>query len=72
MSFAHCIIGTENYPDAVIKLKYAEDKFCHGYGKIASCFEHTRKNDIFQPYIAHCVFLITDVNAGGSFNEDPG
>ena len=72
MSSAYCISGTENYPDAGIKLTSVADKFCQGYDKNLPCFEHMTKDVIFQTYITHCVFLITNVNARGIFKEDIG
>ena len=50
---AHCKIGTEKYPDAVLKLLYGENKFRLGYGESVSFFKHIRKDYILQPYSTH-------------------
>ena len=49
---AHCVIGTENYPDAGILLKYSEDDYSQGYHRIKEASKALTKDDILQPYIS--------------------
>ena len=49
---AHCIIGTEKYPDSSILLKYNDDDYSQGYGQIKEAFKALTKNNILQPYIS--------------------
>ena len=46
---AHCIIGSEKFPDAGINCNFAFDKFSQAYGEIVSCFRHLAKDNILQP-----------------------
>ena len=48
---AHCVIGTEKYPDAGILLNYADDDYSQGYHQIKVAFKALTKDDILQPYI---------------------
>ena len=48
---AHCIIGTEKYPDAGILLNYDDDDYSQGYHQIKEAFRALTKDDILQPYI---------------------
>ena len=54
---AHCIIGSENYTDAGKNCNYAIDNNSQAYGKIVSCFRHSAKDKILQPYITQEVFF---------------
>ena len=48
---AQCNISSEKLPDAGISCNYAIDKYSQAYGEIVSCFRHSAKDNILQPYI---------------------
>ena len=49
---AHCIIGTEKYPNSGILLTYNEDDYSKGYGQTEEDFKALVKDNILQPYIS--------------------
>ena len=49
---AHCIIGTQKYPDIGILLNYNDDNYSQGYGQIKEAFKALTKDNILQPYIS--------------------
>ena len=49
---AHCVIGTEKYPDAGILLNYTDDDYSEGYHQTKEAFRAPTKDDILQPYIS--------------------
>ena len=59
---AHCIIGTEKYPDSGILLNYDDDDCNQGYGQIKEASRTLTKNDIIQPYISHHDFRSSNNN----------
>ena len=48
---AHCIIGTEKYPDVGILLNYDDDDYSQRYGQIKEAFRALTKDDILRTYI---------------------
>ena len=60
---AHCVIGTENYPDAGILLNYVNDDYSQGYHQIKEAFKALTKDDILQPYIFEDDFRSSNVAA---------
>ena len=48
---AQCVIGTEEYPNAGILLKYDDHGYSEGYHQIKEAFTALTKDDILQPYI---------------------
>ena len=67
---AHCIIGSEKFPDAGINCNCAIDNCSQAYGEIVSCFRHLAKEKILQPYYTQKDFETSnnypDVNPGYS------
>ena len=57
---AHCIIGTEKYPDSAILLNYNDDFYSQGYAQIKEAFRVLSKDDILKPYISHSDFRSTN------------
>ena len=49
---AHCIIGTEKYPDSGILLNYDDDDYNQGYGQTKEAFRALTKDYILQPFIS--------------------
>ena len=60
---AHCVIGTEKYPDAGILFNYTDDDYSQGYHQIKEAFEALTKDDILQPYISEEDFRTSNVRA---------
>ena len=48
-----CIIRSEKLPDAGILCNYAIDNYSQAFGDIFSCFRHSAKDNVLQPYIYH-------------------
>ena len=49
---AHCIIGTEKYPDNSILLNYDDDDYSQEHGQLKEAFKALTKDNILQPYIS--------------------
>ena len=62
VSCAHCIIGTEKYPDAGILLNYEDDCYPHGYVQFKEAFRAVTKDDILQLYISADDFRSSNVS----------
>ena len=60
---AHCVIGTEKYPDAGILLNYDDDDYSQGYHQIKEVFKALTKDDILQPYISEENLRTSNVRA---------
>ena len=60
---AQCVIGTENYPDAVMLLNYDDDDHNQGYHQIKEAFKALTKDDILQRYISEEDFGSSNVAA---------
>ena len=60
---AHCVIGTEKYPDAGILKNYADEDHSQGYHQIKEAFEALTKDDILQPHITEEDFRSSNVRA---------
>ena len=65
---AHCIIGTEKYPDSGILLNYDDDDYNQGYGEIKEAFRALTKDDILQPYISDRDFRSSNNNNDVGYN----
>ena len=46
---AHCIVGTERYPDSAILSNYDDDDYSQGYGQIKEAFRALTKDKKLQP-----------------------
>ena len=55
-----CIYGRENIPDAGINCIFANDNYPQAYGEIVSCFRHSAKDNILQPYNAQKDLITSD------------
>ena len=53
---AHCIIGTEKYPDSAILLNYDDYDYSQRYGPIEEAFRALTKDDILKPCISDNFF----------------
>ena len=60
---AHCIIGTEKYPDAGIILNYDDDDYSQGYHQIKEASKALTKDEILQPYISDDNFRTSNAAA---------
>ena len=57
---AHCIIGSEKFPDAGIICNCAIDKYSQAYGEVRSCFSHLAQYNILQRYITQKDFVTSN------------
>ena len=62
---AHCVIGTEKYPDVGILSNYDDDHYSEGYGQIKEVFRALTNDSILQPYISEIVFRLSSVRDDG-------
>ena len=58
---AQCITGSEEIPDAGVNCNHAIDEYSHAYGEIVSCFRHSSKGNILQPYITQKDFITSNI-----------
>ena len=54
---AHCIIGTEKYPESAILINYNDDDYSQGHGLIKQAFKDLTKDDILEPFISDNDFI---------------
>ena len=66
---AHCVIGTEKYPDAGIILKNTDDDYSQGYHQIKEAFKALTKYDKLQPYISEEDFRSSNAAANDVGNN---
>ena len=59
---AHCINGTEKYPDAGIVLIHNDDDYSQAHAEIKEVFGAFTKNDILPPYISDDNFRSFDAS----------
>ena len=52
--------GSEKFPDSGINCNYAIDKYSQAYGEVVSCFRHSAKDNILQPYITQKDFVTSN------------
>ena len=60
---AHCIIGTEKYPDAGILLNEDDDDYIQGYHQIKEALKALTKDNILQPSISDDDFRSSNAKA---------
>ena len=58
---AHCVIGTEKYPDAGILLNSVDDDYSQGYAQTKEAFRALTEDDLLQSYISEYDFRSSNV-----------
>ena len=65
---AHCVIGTEKYPDSGVLFNYDDDDYSQGYRKIKEAFRALKNDDILQQYISDHDFRSSNVGDSFGYN----